>query len=237
MKKLKFIVLFFIAVVCLTGCGEKSPEKTLEDAISKMSKVKSFHSSTKMEVGSDLYSQVIKIEGDYAKDSSYEKLSITLAGNSGEKESYSIRKEDGWYDYTNENNKGWNYTVAKEDKNNSLPAIDKMAKNYKTVTKVKSEKEGYTRLDVVLDNSKALEILGENGTDGLDPTKDVTMNVYIKDGYIAIVKINLLNTLTEDYAEDITKYSMSIEWSNYNKVKEIELPEEVEKNAQLSEDK
>lgn len=224
-------------IICITGCGEKSPEKTLEDAVSKMSKVKSFHSSTKMEVGSDLYTQVIKIEGDYAESSSHENLLITLAGNSGQKESYSIQKEDGWYEYTNENNKGWNYVVLKEkDKSNSLPAIDKMSANYKSITKVKSEKEGYTRLDVVLDNSKALEILGESGTDGLDPTKDVVMNVYIKDGYIYIIKINLLNTLTEDYAKDITKYSMSIEWSNYNKVEEIEIPEEVEKNAKLEEE-
>lgn len=238
MKNLKYLFVFMMIILFSTGCGEKSPEKMLEDALTKMNEVRTFYSSTRMEAGSELYSQVITIEGEYAENSSHEKLTVTLAGNSGERENYTIKKDDNWYNYSNENSKGWFYSVEKaEEKGNSLPSVDKLSTNYKSVKKVKSEKKGYTKLEVVLDNSKAQDVIGENDSlEGMDPTKDVTMNVYIKDGYIAIIKMNLLNTLTEDYAKDITKYSMSIEWSNYNSVKEIKIPEEIEKNAKLKEE-
>lgn len=236
MKKIKYLLVLVIVVICSTGCGKKSPEKILEDALNKMSKVNTFHSSTRMEAGSELYSQVIKIEGDYAINSSHEKMVVTLAGNSGEREIYTVKKDDEWYSYSNENAKGWYYSKEKVE-DNRLTSIDKLSTNYKSVTKVTSEKKDYTKLEVVLDNSKAKDVLGESGSmEGMDPTKDVIMNVYIKDGYIALIKMDLLNTLTEDYAKDITRYSMSIEWSHYNDIEEIEVPEEILENAKLKEE-
>lgn len=235
MKKINYLVLLLITVLCVTGCGEKTPEQLLDSAIEKMSKVNSYKSKVEMEVGSDLFSQVINIEGEYAKNSSHEILKITLAGNSGEQETYTIQKDDKFYTYTNINGKEWTYSVTDVNKEKNSN-INNIASNYKSVKKVKSEKEGYTKLEVVLDNSSLKDLIDEEESlDGIDITKDLTANIYIKDGYIAIMKIDLRNTLTDDYAEDITKYTMYLEWSNYNKVTEIEIPEEVTKDAKLEE--
>ena len=106
-----------------------------------------------------------------------------------------------------------------------------------TVKKVKSEKSGYTKLEVTLDNSKTPSLLGEDEkAEGFDFSKDLILDLYIKDGYIAIIKIDLSNILTEDYAEDITKYTMRFELSDYNKVKEIEIPKDILDKAKLEEE-
>ena len=124
-----------------------------------------------------------------------------------------------------------------QEDNDDLSAVKTIADNYKTVKKVKSEKSGYTKLEVTLDNSKTPSLLGEDEkAEGFDFSKDLILDLYIKDGYIAIIKIDLSNILTEDYAEDITKYTMRFELSDYNKVKEIEIPKDILDKAKLEEE-
>lgn len=237
MKKLKYLSMLLITIICLTGCASKKPEKVLEDALLKMKDVKTFKSSTKIEVGSDVYLQVINIDGEYTENISHETTNVSLVGNSGKEETYTLQKDGKLYIYRSINGKEWTYTVTKIEENSSLSSVKNIASNYKSLKKVKSDKKGYTKLEVVLDNTGAKEALGETSSmEGIDPTKDLIANIYIKDGYIAFMKIDLRNTLTEDYAKDITKYSMNFEWSNYNEVDEIEIPKEITENAKLQEE-
>ncbi len=236
MKKLKYLSMLLITIICLTGCSEKSPEKTLEDALAKMKEVKTFKSSIQMEVGSDLYSQVIHIDGEYAENTSHEKTKVSLAGNAGEEETYTLKKEGKFYVYSSINGKEWTYTVTDIEEDSSINSIENIASNYKSLKKVESDKKGYIKLEIVLDNVGAKEALGETGSmEGMDPTKDLIANIYIKDGYIAFMKMDLRNILTEDYAKDITKYSMNFEWSDYNKIDELAIPKEIIENAKLQE--
>lgn len=236
MKKVKCLIVFLVSILCLTGCKEESPEKILENALAKMKDVKTYQEKVKMEVGSDLYVQIIELVNEYAENSSHTRSLATLAGKKAEEEIYTIKKDGKLYTYHNVNDKGWTYSTINLEEDSREESFAKLNTNYKSVKKVKSEKEGYTKLEVELDNSKAGEVLGsDNSLEGMDPTKNITLEVYIKDGYIAIMKADFRNTLTEEYAQNITKYSMSIEWSRYNKIKDFSIPSEIEKNAKLEE--
>ena len=238
MKKIKCFIVLLLSICCLTGCGE-SAEKILEDTLVNMRDLKTLKMTLKAEVGSSLYSLEILEEGTYAENSSYIKTTTSIVGNESINEAYSLKKDGKIYTYHKEAEKEvWKYNIKElQEDNDDLSAVKTIADNYKTVKKVKSEKSGYTKLEVTLDNSKTPSLLGEDEkAEGFDFSKDLILDLYIKVGYIAIIKIDLSNILTEDYAEDITKYTMRFELSDYNKVKEIEIPKDILDKAKLEEE-
>ena len=72
----------------------------------------------------------------------------------------------------------------------------------------------------------------------LDGELDITLSVYIKDGYVYIIEFDVTDILKqmseeypEEYPNDFSEVKMIIEYSNFNEINDIVVPQEVVDNA------
>lgn len=242
MKKLKYISLLLI-VMLLAGCGSKDGSKLLEEALTNMENVESGTIETKMSVAIEGYALGINLTTNFADDgSSYTKSNSTVLGMSFTSETYTVVEGDTVYTYSTEDGEEWVYETVPLDEYTSgdidIDNVGGFAKNYKSVKQVKSDRKGETKLEVIVDKDKMTESLAseqELGSEAdLTFDEDLTMYVYIKDGYITGLTLDLTDAMSD--TESLTSYSMEFTISNHNKMDKIEVPENIKKNAVKAEE-
>lgn len=250
-KSLKFFSLLIAILVMMTGCNttKKGAKEQLEDAIKKTSEVKgvTLKLDASMEATAEGTTMTVNLgmNGDYYNDdtpTSHFKTNVSLLGMSQEMEMYTEVKDGYNYTYTKSGDK-WTYTKSEYKKEETSPEqIKKVLDNAKSVKEEKTDKKGYTKLVVAVDKDKINEAMKNENINELvsDDTKvssDVTMNVYLKDGYVSIVEMDLGNVLkdalanSDDSNDANVKAKITIEMSNFNKVDKVSVPEDVTKNA------
>lgn len=250
-KSLKFFSLLIAILVMMTGCNttKKGAKEQLEDAIKKTSEVKgvTLKLDASMEATAEGTTMTVNLgmNGDYYNDdtpTSHFKTNVSLLGMSQEMEMYTEVKDGYNYTYTKSGDK-WTYTKSEYKKEETSPEqIKKVLDNAKSVKEEKTDKKGYTKLVVTIDKDKINEAMKNENINDLvsDDTKvssDVTMNVYLKDGYVSIVEMDLGNVLkdalanSDDSNDANVKAKITIEMSNFNKVDKVSVPEDVTKNA------
>ncbi len=250
-KSLKFFSLLIALLVIMTGCDttKKDAKGKLEDAIKKTSEAKgiTLKLDASMETSAEGTTMAVKLgmNGDYYNDdipTSHFTTNVSLLGMSQEMEMYTEVKDGYNYTYTKSGDK-WTYTKTEYKKEDtSTEQIKKALDNAKTVKEEKTDKKGYTKLVVTVDKDKINEAMkNENVSKLVDNdtqiNSDITMNVYLKDGYVSIIEMDLGNFLkdalaaSEDSSNANMKATITIEMSNFNKVDKISVPEDVTKNA------
>lgn len=253
-KAVKYFSLLLAVMLVLTGCGKKDAKTTLDDAVKKMEDLESFNMKVTMDMSMEAEGTTIAMNlglnggMNVKEEKGHMTMDISLFGMTQKAEMYTETKDGYTYTYTNSDD-GWTYEKeAKKDDESSKAEIEKfekMLEDSKTVKKVKSDKDGYTKLEVTIDkdamNKAAKEnsdLLGATGADtkNMEFKQDVKFTVYIKDGYVAIIEMDLSDILKESMkeADSEEEYNVSakfsIELSDFNKVK-VSIPEEVTKNA------
>lgn len=297
-KSLKYLGVFFAFILVLTGCGKKDPNKMLEDALEKTSKLESVHEKTSIE-GSVKIEGVetsfsYATEGDFIqkKDESIQahmKFNFGVYGFGFQAEAYlDMSKEKlelygqfmgKWYKLVTPIDKELFEQYEKQVKEQSTEYSAKDILKYtKSVKELKSDKDGYKKLEVVVDKDKIneefkeeinkaieeskkvlenaqtvkeedIKVIEENDTyksvqDGI-LSEDITLNVYLKDGYIAYMEYDVISlidnvinkiNIPEDVLEEYKKYDLKlkyvIEYSDFNKVKDIVVPEDAKEKAE-----
>lgn len=252
-KEFKFFGLLIALLVIMTGCEstKKDAKGELEDAIKKTSEVKglALKLDASMEASAEGTTMTVNLgmNGDFYNDNtptSHFTTNVSLFGMSQTMEMYTEVKDGYNYTYTKSGDK-WTYTKSEYKKEETSPEqIKKVLDNAKTVKKEKTDKKGYTKLVVTVDKDKINEAMKNETVSNLvsNDTKigtDITMNVYLKDGYISIVEMDLGNILKDALANSENsnsndanvKAKITIEMSNFNKVDKITVPEDVTKNA------
>lgn len=241
MKKIKYLVILFITVLFVTGCGNNNAQKLLDEALENQKNVKNYSMETEMVLGTDIYSFNIKMTGDYDFDSktSHYTTTTSILGENMAIENYTLEKDGKTYIYASENGKDWVYSTG-DSTDNPLNTINadvatKYAGQYKSVKEVKSDLKGHTKLEVTIDKSKMNEALGENNTNDLEVNKDLVMYFYVKDGFITKINLDLSGLIDAEAMEGFTKTSVSIVLSNHNKIEKITVPEDIINKAVLEE--
>lgn len=296
-KGLKYLGVIFTFILVLTGCSKKDPNEMLENALEKTSKLESIHEkvgvegSVKIEGAETKFS--FSVDGDtIQKDDTFKShmiYNIGLYGFNFQGEAYAdLNKTNvelygqfmgNWYKVaSNVDSKLYDeYKKELEEEMKDYSSKD-ILKYAKSVTEVKTDKDGYTKLEVVVDKEKInnefkeelkktieeskkqledaetevqeeLKEIEEDETfksleDGI-LSEDITLVVYLKDGYIAYFEYdlqsiinNIINkvNLPEDVLAEYKKYDLNlkytVEYSDFNKVKDIVVPDDVKSNAE-----
>ena len=240
MKKLKYLSLLFLLIL-ITGCGSKDGTKVLEDALENMKNVESGTIGVEMDVSMDGYAISMDMTTDFNKEGeSYSKTTSTILGFSFSSSTYTVINEDNMYIYSTEDGEAWTYSIVpKSDyisEDMTIENVGTLAENYKSVKEIKSDIDGHTKLEVVVDKDKMMESLNASQAAGSDAdfklTEDLTMYVYVKDGYISRLVIDFTDAMNVADSESLTTYSMTFTISNYNKVDKIEVPEDIKEKAE-----
>ena len=217
---LKYLGTMFAMVLLMTGCGSKSAEDTFIEAIDKTNDVKSLKFAMKVDASVSAQGTTMgigmNIEGEGAEEAAHLTGKVSVLGMGQEMEVYTLKKDDVMYTYKKDESGKWTYSkeAFNKEKKNTEEVLKKL-KEYKSIKKVKSDKKGYTKLEDV-----KIE-------------KNLVINVYIKDGYISIVSVDLTD-LAKDLVKEQgyeVKATITMEMSKFNKVSKVTVPEEVINNA------
>lgn len=247
-RSLKFLSLLLMVMLVLTGCKKEDPKKQLENALEKLEKAESV--SLKLDADLSVSAEGttmaigLGLNGDYSlkTKAGHFKANVSMFGMNEESEMYMEEKDGYTYSYEKDD-EGWTYTktAVTEDEKKETKAAD-VLKEFKSVKEVKSDKKGYTKLEVVISKDKLNDTMKENEemvselVDGeMAINKDVTLNVYLKDGEIRFITLDLADLLKDAMGEEAASADMkaviTLELSNYNKNNDLKVPEEVTKNA------
>ena len=241
---LKYLGTMFAMVLLMTGCGSKSAEDTFIEAIDKTNDVKNLKFAMKVDASVSAQGTTMgigmNIEGEGDEEAAHLTGKVSVLGMEQEMEVYTLEKDDVMYTYKKDESGKWTYSkeaLNKEIKMNTEEVLKKL-KEYKSIKKVKSDKKGYTKLEVVYDGKKLNELTSnetvkENLGKDVKIEKDLVINVYVKDGYIAIVSVDLTD-LAKDLVKEQgyeVKATITMEMSKFNKVSKVTVPEEVVNNA------
>ena len=238
MKRIKYLIVLSIMIL-LTGCGANDGSKILEEALTNMQNVNSGIMEVDVLVAMDGYSIDMRITNAFTeRGDAHSSLTASVLGIDVKSESYTILDGDDYYIYTNDNDEGWTYEIipVNEYVNDemSVGMVSGFADNYKSVTKVKSDRKGETKLEVVVDKDAVMNALvfaqdlGEEAD--FELADDFVMNVYIKDGYITCISMNFTDILNIEESS-ISTYTMNFNISEHNNVAEIAVPKDVYDNA------
>ena len=259
-KSLKYFSLFLALILVLTGCGKKNSTETktnssesgngtVEEAFTKTfdSKGCSLDGSMTMQMSAQGMSMdvTMKMKGDaYYGDtmSSHITTDTSMMGMNQTQETYTVVKDGEQYTYQKSDNDGWEYTKAAV-KTSSLNKDQflKYIKEAKENKKVDSDKEGYTKYEITLDSAKLASDL--NLGDSM-PAMDIKFNVYVKDGYVSIIDMDLsdllkssMGDLSSSLGSDASLTAkLTIEFSNFGNVSEIVVPQDVISSAKETKD-
>lgn len=250
-RSLKYLSILVALLVIVTGCGTKDPKTQLSDAINKVNDAKSF--SVKMDGNLSMSSQGMEIKAsvNVSGDVNLENdeptahytgsLSIPMLGGDQPLEGYIKTKDGKVYTYTKEDS-SWDVETADYKKEDySMDKIKEALDKAKSVEKVDSDKKGYTKLVVTVSSSdinNAMNDVSDGELSDAQLTDDFKFNVYLKDGYLSIIEIDLTDALTKlmssetsNSAEVSSSAKFTIELSNFNKVDKVTIPSEVENSA------
>jgi hypothetical protein len=243
MKKLKNLVILFITILVVTGCDNDNGKELLDEAFKNMENVKSVAMVMEISMGNEQYNMSMKVDGKYDSNEkkSYFETTASLFGMAVTTKTYTVEKDDKEYAYSTEDGNIWTYTISdsnnKEGAMNEVTSATKYAKEYKSVKKVKSDLKGHTKLEVIIAKDTMNNLMSETGeSNSVVITNDLVMYVYVKDGYVTKIDMDLSNVIDSANMGGFTKYSMVMTMSDHNKIEAINIPEDAIKNATLKED-
>ncbi len=257
-----FSLVFILLLLFITGCGKKDPEKQLKDAIEKTENANSVKMKFGLNYGIEMQgiSMNMSFTGDqdiYKENeesiSAHGTYKIGTFGMNQSSESYVTLKDGYLYTYVKDEDGQWTYSKIEYKNNNDYK--DEVIKVLDSATKVKSEKsdkKGYEKLSVTLNIDGVLKQLdGVVPKDSIDEInkqldktsiKDFKLTIYLKDGYISIVDMNLdhilknmLKDISDEYDDINFNGLLTIVMYDYNKVSKIEIPDDVINNAKEAE--
>lgn len=259
MKKLKYLIIMFL-VVLISGCGNNDAKETLKEALQNMRNIENAALKIDADLGFDMEGTTLSmnVDMDMQMDKNknvYANINVSFFGQSQQQEMYMINKDDKTYIYESDG-EIWTYsfvdyiesTIDLTDEEYE-EMLEKLLDAMTEVKEEKTDKEGYTKLVVSVNYKKINQLLATYNTESDTELKfdsDFELTLYLKDGYIYIVEMdmsNIINDMAKLYGEDDEFTSslsqlditlkISFEFYDINKINDIELPTEVEENAIL----
>lgn len=232
MKKLKYLGILLVAMVLMTGCGKKAdPKKDLESALSKFKDVKAISMNLEIKMGTAEMKIPMKMSLTAAEDFMHMNYSVSMLGQTQEEEMY-MRKKDNQvnqYKFDSVNNR-WVYTTIESD---AMDTVDKvtgeefdknlseMMDSLSSVKKVKSDKDGYDKLEITISKKDTIEkakaeLDDEEAKKQVEETfkdtpEEIKFYAYLKDGEFSSMTIDASTILGEGALMGMSIYDVTIE--------------------------
>lgn len=252
MKKIKYFMILCATILLVSGCGKKIDAKNLiEDASKKMEDLKSFNMNLNIDMAFSSQGFSVGMQADVAgevdvkNNITHTTTTATVLGMTTTSESYDIQKDGKEITYTSDD-EGETWTYETKEVSEGKTEIINITDKYKSVKKVKSDEKGLTKLEVTFDK-KFFNDNSDMFGDGLDMDsmsldKDLVMYVYIdEDSHITKMVMDLKEYIDEDSLNKdsetnltIDKIVITIEFSKFDKVGELTVPEKIINDATLS---
>lgn len=247
MKKIKWLSMFVLAIICMTGC-DSNKGSVLEQANKKMDTLKSYTANLEMNVGaksSGVEMSVpvtMKLEMNNEKKVSKTEATISLMGMKMTVDSYTDMSGKDIITYT-KNLGSDEWTKSTEQNNDAMDQLFNITEKGTKIEKKKSNDKNLEYYQITVDQKTMQEILsGSMNAVGEENSykikNDVIVDVYIekKTSYITKVSMNLKDAVAmEDNSAEVTAFDLTFTFSQFNQTS-VEIPKDVIENAQAESD-
>ena len=221
-KSLKYLGMFLLTVLMITGCGKKEERKAedvLKEAEGKLEAANSYKIDVKVNMGMN----VSGISANYDMDMNYDvyyndkdhkdlvlHYIVKIPMNNSEVESYVEQNGNKATSYMKSDDE-WKYTTEEASEELANLNIDQFDFDYSSVRYEDSDKEGYKKIVATItsdDINKMIEtlkpLLGESISDeDLNQLKDFKLdndfviNYYLKNDEIKIMEMDMSDLMNE----------------------------------------
>lgn len=253
MRKAKiFMFSLLVSMVALTGCGKKnnlSPEDTIKKAISNMQSAENYKMTANFNIttkfGNSSIAMSADLDGIVDVKNKINKYNIKAGALGIESETEQYIKTDGDEVITYEKDADGNWTkqvssdATSGDMTNNLPAILNSGNNIK---ELKADKNNYyyeitIGADAMKDMFSLMDDTDLDDLDNFDGKFIINVGINKKSYNYASISMDmtdLLNSVSSD--AEYTKVELVINFSDYNKAGQVEIPAEVIENAKEESD-
>lgn len=256
MKKLKYLGVLLVAIILMTGCGKTNPKKDLENALSKFKDVDAISMNLEIKMGTAEMKIPMKMELTAAKDFVHMNYSVSMLGQTESQEVYMRKKDDQvlQYQFDDQNNR-WVYTTVESDTMDTVDKvtgeefeknIDEFMKLLKSVKKVKTDKEGYDKLEITVATKDIMEKVKESAeTDEekkeieesyKDAPEEIKFYAYLKDGELSSITVDASTMMEEGALLGMTIYDITIEVVAINDKVDKAYPKTLDEATYLTEE-
>lgn len=241
------ILLPVISLLLVTGCGEK--EDYFETAKKNMQELKSYSMDINIEMGIDMGGITINMpinlnsDVDVANRMSKMVVSSELAGSSFSSTIYvDGTDENNMIQYSSSDDTNWEMTEVNDNNNQVNDLV-----NPDNIKEIKSDDKDYYVYEASLSKDKMSKIIDDDLTNNdmmgsIDITKDIVFKYYINKKTKYVEKIvaeltDIFDITDEESGQQakLTKLNFEIKFSNFDKVEEIVIPDDV-KNSNVKPD-
>lgn len=238
------ILLPVISLLLVTGCGEK--EDYFETAKKNMQELESYSMDINIEMGIDMGGITINMpinlnsDVDVANRMSKMVVSSELAGSSFSSTIYvDGTDENNMIQYSSSDDTNWEMTEVNDNNNQVNDLV-----NPDNIKEIKSDDKDYYVYEASLSKDKMSKIIDDDLTNNdmmgsIDITKDIVFKYYInkKTKYVdkIVAELTDIFDITDEESGQqakLTKLNFEIKFSNFNKVEEIVIPDDV-KNSNV----
>lgn len=238
------ILLPVISLLLVTGCGEK--EAYFETAKKNMQELESYSMDINIEMGIDMGGITINMpinlnsDVDVANRMSKMVVSSELAGSSFSSTIYvDGTDENNMIQYSSSDDTNWEMTEVNDNNNQVNDLV-----NPDNIKEIKSDDKDYYVYEASLSKDKMSKIIDDDLTNNdmmgsIDITKDIVFKYYInkKTKYVdkIVAELTDIFDITDEESGQqakLTKLNFEIKFSNFNKVEEIVIPDDV-KNSNV----
>lgn len=246
MKNKKWLLVVISCMALLTGCNKSlSPKETILKASGNVGSINNVAMKVTMNVGVKsegiemAMPVVIDAKIDNKNQTTKMAMGMELFGFKVNVDSYTKVTDDEIINYTKDmKTNTWTKKVQKSsDKNKSevkdfATIIEKGTK----FEKVKSSDKNTIEYKVIIDKETFNELMKNNSElndSNLKITKDIEYNIQIdsKTNQLKRIYCNLLDNIDKTEDVEYTKLDLEILLTDYNKVGDVKIPEDIIKNA------
>lgn len=247
MKKKLYGVMVAALLLLSTGCGSKTPEEIIKQAADNMDKLENYNMKIVMEMSMSTEGQAMDLNMNIDSDideknkTAKMKMGIDFAGFNVTADSYVVSKDGKTTTYTKDmTTDQWTKEIEEEEETETSSDISNILKDGKNIEEVKTEEENTKKYIITIKKEDSQKLFGSMGSTGEDlagedlPINgDVKLEVTIdtKNNYVKSMKMDMKDVMEE--VEDVTydKMLMTFEFSKFNEVGEVKVPEAIINNA------
>lgn len=245
MKKLKWLVVVFAGLFVITGCGKKDYSSIIDESRKKMEDLSNYSVKMDMNIGAKTSGiemnipMSINMKLDAKSKIAQMDMTVSVFGIKVTTESYLDMSKEQAVTYTKENlSDTWTKEYSENTAN--LQEFTSITENSSKIEKKKSDEKGVDHYAVTISKEKMQELLSESmnsmgsETEGYEVEEDVVVDLYInqKSGYITKMDMDLADVIKMDEEDgEITAFTMTLTFADFNTVGKVTIPEEVIANA------
>ena len=236
MKKIKLLLLPLFMVFLLSGCGENAIEKSKN----KMDSLDNYKMNMKMDISLKMNNNEINMpikfvsNIDQKNKTSYSKITTSVLGIENTSETYVDTSSNEKIISYAKNGNIWTKNEIDGKDEITLLNMQKLIEKGTNIKDMKSTDKNMLYYQMTVDKEtfeNAITKFG-SGTNSFDVTNDVVVDLYIEKDTYYIKKMyadlgQVMKANNKNYS--ITKYTMEIIFSNYNKAGIVTIPSEAKK--------